>query len=88
MSRVESPESRFQSPELSIQSPATRVQGPESSLQSPASKTCFQSPRIPVYAFRKARGGRGLNTELFYENSQGKKASEYSKILFYRFTNM
>ena len=70
---VQSPESRFQRPELSIQSPATRVQGPESSLQSPASKTCFQSPRIPVYAFRKARGGRGLIMSYFTKILKGKK---------------
>ena len=47
-SRVQRPASRVQCPQSSVQSSESRVQCPVSNIQSPASKTCVQSPGIPV----------------------------------------
>ena len=52
-SRVQRPGFRVQRPEFNFQSPASRVQRPESSVQSPASKSCVQSPGIPVCPFQE-----------------------------------
>ena len=51
MSGVQRREFSVQRRESSVQSPESRVQRPESDIQSPASKSCFQSPGIPVCPF-------------------------------------
>ena len=52
-SSVQCSTSRVQRPESSVQIPASRIQRPESSVQSPASKSCVQSPGIPVCPFQE-----------------------------------